>query len=173
MKPLLSPGGSITVAVSPADGAQFNHGSTPGFGGVRPMTGLSAVKTREIRPIPGHGRKVPQPESVHPEAPTVGDWSERFCSLVIDVDAGRREPRSLRRWMSNELYATFARRIELVPKPTKGSVRAVTVSSRLCQAGPGAYEVACTIWDRGQLRAVAVRVKEFRGRWLAVALEYG
>ena len=137
------------------------------------MTGLSAVKTRGIRPIPGHGRKVPQPESVHPEAPTVGDWSERFCSLVIDVDAGRREPRSLRRWMSNELYATFARRIELVPKPTKGSVRAVTVSSRLCQAGPGAYEVACTVWDRGQLRAVAVRVKEFRGRWLAVALEYG
>ena len=104
---------------------------------------------------------------------SVENWARAFCTAVFDIEAGRRDARSLRRWMALDLFNNFARRINAKAAPTGGSIPATAVSSRLWPVGPGVNEVACTVWDRGQLRGIAVRVEELRGRPVAVALEYG
>jgi hypothetical protein len=54
-------------------------------------------------------------------------------------------------------------------------VSAVTVvrSMRLCRPADGVVEASAVVVDRGRVRAVALRLEEFGGRWRVCALEIG
>lgn len=163
----------------------------PTLAGSRP--GTHSVAQLKPRPEPlaeprqARARTGPVPARAHSTLPTiipkesrtsetnraVENWARAFCTAVFDIEAGRRDVRSLRRWMTFNLFQEFARRIDSKAAPTGGSIPATAVSARLWPVRPGVTEVACTVWDRGQLRGIAIRVEELRDRLIAVALEYG
>ncbi len=100
-------------------------------------------------------------------------WAIALAAAIIDVSAGRRDIRALRRWIAPDIYRRLSQHIEASHAPGAGSYAAVPHSARSWRVHDGAEEVAVTLWDRGRLRAVALRVEYTRGRYLATALEMG
>ena len=99
-------------------------------------------------------------------------WGRVLAAAVLDAVEGRREVRTLTRWVSRDLFLSLqkvcgARRGgPKNPKPAKAH------SVRVWSPHPESAEVAVTLWDRDRLRAVAMRMQLRRGRWVVTALEF-
>lgn len=77
---------------------------------------------------------------------------------------GRREARSIQRWMTPEVY----NQIRAVSQRTRcqgGSMPALAMTARACSVTSDCVEFAVTIWDQDRARAVAGRLKVVRTRW--------
>lgn len=97
-------------------------------------------------------------------------WSKLLACAIIDSVEGRRDVRTLSRWIARDLFPKLtsccAELEERHPKPARAH------SARSWQPSPGVAEVAVTLWDRDRLRAVAMRLERPRNRWLVTALEF-
>ncbi|WP_099331767.1 Rv3235 family protein [Actinomyces minihominis] len=140
-------------------GIRRPHGPTPA--GRRPRLGPSvsggaspSVKrssTTDLHPVP---RGMPDP----------ADWAKHLSVAIVDVMGGRREARSIQRWMTPEVY----NQIRAVSQRTRwqgGSMPALAMTARACSVAPDSVEFAVTIWDQDRARAVAGRLKMVRTRW--------
>ncbi len=114
----------------------------------------------EAGSLPTRRRSTPPPDR----------WAKALAAAVLDARAGRRDPRSIQRWVRPDLFPILHPHPDLLPR---SSTPAVARNARAQQVGPGAFEVAVTLWEHGRVRAVALRLEEQRGRWLATALELG
>ena len=107
--------------------------------------------------------------------PDAGTWAANLTRGIIEVLLGRRPIMQLRRWVVPGLYdqidatdfdpggALPARRTSPAP------CRVMSVST--CAIKPGTGETTVVFAVCGRIRAAALRLEDFRGRWLATALD--
>ncbi len=112
--------------------------------------------------------RAPSADDSHPEM-----WSRSLAAAIIDCVEGRRELRSIQRWLSRELYARLAKACSNKDHPSRRSGRINPHSSRVWQVDDDTYEIAVTLWDRDRLRGVAMRLERIRLRWTVTAVELG
>ncbi len=105
--------------------------------------------------------------------PDLSVWLPSAVTAICDTLAGRRDLSLLRRWVDPSLYNRLAARLQSSPPSCLSSLPASIRSTRLQQVTEGVFEGAVAIADFGRIRAVAIRVEQFRGRWRITALETG
>lgn len=106
------------------------------------------------------------------ELPNPLAWSSNLVRVVFDVLGGRRELASLRRWIDPQLYGRVAARVN-EERATAKTAPVQVRSARLCRLSTEIVEVAIVVEDQGRVRAAALRLEAFRGRWRVTALELG
>lgn len=126
------------------------------------------------RDLPGIEERL-RPDPVRPfstpEPPEPGPWAAGLARGIVEILSGLRPLDQLRRWVVPELFTVLE---ELLPggrdtRVRPGSCR--VLSARACPVRPGVVEVSVAVQAGPRTRAVAVRLEEFRGRWLATALD--
>mgnify|MGYP007061769810 CR=1 FL=1 len=130
--------------------------------------GLTPVVKRRTIPV---GDPNPAGEGFPAKLPEAENWAKAIAAASVDVVARRRDPRSLRRWLTP---AAFELLLAQPPprSPSKGSP-ARPVTARVFRVDERTAEFAVTVWDGEQLRAVAGRLEKLRQRWLTTALQVG
>ncbi|GAA4370026.1 Rv3235 family protein [Paeniglutamicibacter cryotolerans] len=96
-----------------------------------------------------------------------------FESLI-----GQRPVQQLARWYSADCLAKLSRRRELLrascPDPGARSFHCPCVRQvRVSRLSDTIYEAAVVVDEKTSVRAAALRLERWRGRWLATALEIG
>jgi hypothetical protein len=128
-----------------------------------PPRNLSDIEER-LRPDPVRPLAAPPPPD--PEA-----WAAGLARGVVEILSGLRPLDQLRRWVVPDLYEFLE---ALLPAGRDTRVRAGScrvLSARACALRAGAVEVSVVVQSGPRTRAVAVRLEEFRGRWLTTALD--
>ncbi|WP_222861876.1 Rv3235 family protein [Arthrobacter echini] len=103
---------------------------------------------------------------------------------ALEVLAGTRPLQQLARWLDPENYERLQLRTNLVrcitqPVPRIGAARTSTPrhvlirSVRVCQVSGGIYEASVVAFDQKRVRAIALRIEQWRGSWRITALEIG
>ncbi len=120
------------------------------------------------RPVSASRQARPYRRSTAQELPAPESWAKVLAAAVLDARAGRRDPRSLQRWLLPRLTPLLAPMDQV---PTSSSLPAVARSAHAQQVAPGVFEVAVVLVEKGRACAVALRMREHRGRWLTTELE--
>ncbi|MGO1563008.1 MAG: Rv3235 family protein [Actinomycetaceae bacterium] len=191
----IDPTGAAGTAAIPTRPTAHRPPGTPGVvtplrPRSRPAVGPALPRTSTARPwdrvrFVAH---VPRPDILSgdtgepvSEAP-VPDEAEgdRLAAAVaagaIEALLGVRSPAQLTRWLAPHLYDALVRRVGLAARlqgrpETFTHARVRTVVG--CTPADGVREVSAVVHDGAKVRAVAVRLEAFRGRWRTVALEIG
>lgn len=100
-------------------------------------------------------------------------WAAAVMTIIYDTLAGRRDLSLLRRWISSALYRRLEARVRTVPLAAGLSLPARVRTVHVSEPTPGVYECSVVVADSGRVRAAAVRIEAFRGRWRITALELG
>ncbi|MEE6282718.1 Rv3235 family protein [Georgenia sunbinii] len=118
----------------------------------------------------------PAPPDMLAALPAPGPWAGALVRAAVEVLTGSRPPAQLARWLSLDLYESIVRRAGLAvrilgrPQPARvAQLRRVHCHT----VRPGVHEVAVVVHDGVRVRAAAVRIEAWRGRWRATALEIG
>lgn len=111
-----------------------------------------------------------------PEAAEGDRVAAAVAGGAIEALLGVRSPAQLTRWLAPHLYDALLRRVGLAARlqgrpETFTHARVRTVIG--CTPATGVREVSAVVHDGTKVRAAAVRLEAFRGRWRAVALEIG
>lgn len=103
-------------------------------------------------------------------APEAGAWSAGLARAIIESALGLRDKRQLERWLVPSLFTAFKHLHfdEAVLGVGPRSCRPITWRT---QELDGAVESAVVVKGPQRSYAVALRLEEFRGRWIATALE--
>ena len=116
-----------------------------------------------------------RPDPVRPLAatppPDPEAWAAGLARGVVEILCGLRPLEQLRRWVVPDLFDLLG---TMLPAGRDTRVRAGScrvLSARACSLRPGAVEVSVAVQAGPRTRAVAVRLEEFRGRWLTTALD--
>lgn len=133
------------------------------------------AESRVATARPANRRQVPNPlvrsDSLD-DLPNPLAWSSNLVRAIFDVLGGRRELAGLRRWIEPQLYRRLAARTSTL-KPARKTAPVRVRSARLCKLTPQVAEAAVIVEDQGRIRAAAIRLEAFRGRWRVTALELG
>lgn len=99
-------------------------------------------------------------------------WSTNMVRAIIDSLGGRRDLAGLRRWIDPPLCRRLEARAQCATSETRTtSIRIRT--ARIYRVNDSTAETAIVMEDQGRVRAAAVRIETFRGRWRITALELG
>lgn len=111
-----------------------------------------------------------------PALPDGERWATAIVISIAEVLSGTRPVQQLARWLEGEVYADLARRAGLLIR-IKGRPDRVTharvLSLRSCAPVPDVLEVTAAVQDGDRVRAYALRLEVFRGRWRVCALVAG
>ncbi len=102
--------------------------------------------------------------------PNPNAWAKQLAVAAVDVMEGRREIRSIQRWMTPEVR----RQIQAAATQRRGrggSLPAIAMAARTYRVNPDTAEFAVTVWDQERARAVAGRLVRLRERWHLTELE--
>ncbi|MFC7580179.1 Rv3235 family protein [Schaalia naturae] len=119
-----------------------------------------------------------RPSEVGP-LPDPRQWASGLAQGVMEILQGLRPLTQLRRWVVPALYEELeAARGRAAPATGSGPPTRVAPACRAqsAHAWPvreGVVEVCVTVRVGARTRAVAMRLEDFRGRWLATALDVG
>ena len=112
-------------------------------------------------PTPTHYVTLPQDN-----LPDPGPWAANLARAIVEVVTGARQAPQLRRWLLPDLYTALAN-VHLAPC-ARG---ATAIHVRVCSLDTGHTEVAVIVATAARTFALALRLEEYRGRWMATALE--
>jgi len=125
--------------------------------------------------------RVPRPDDIFDPQPTARAdlpdpqlWAGRLAQAMLEVDAGVRPVAQLRRWTSEEVYASLrhrGRRSRFVQTRAAGSNRVWVRSLRICEPADGVAEVSAVVQDGPRTRALAMRLEGTDGRWRCTVLK--
>lgn len=117
---------------------------------------------------------VTNPFTVNAEKPLPDPavWSSNLVRAILDALGGRRDLSTVRRWIDPQLYRRLAARATSQP-PGEPTVPVKIRTVRTCQLDATRIESAVIVEDQGHVRAAAIRLEAFRGRWRVTALEIG
>ncbi|MGC5615264.1 Rv3235 family protein [Georgenia sp. Z1491] len=125
----------------------------------------------EDGPAPGRDEEPPRADEADLERLAAG-----IVQHAVEALLGTRSPAQLARWLAPPLYESLSRRAGLAGR-LQGRPDRFThvVVRRTIGSTPSerAREVSVVVHDGTKVRAAAVRIEVFRGRWRAVALEIG
>lgn len=123
--------------------------------------------------------QVPVSATIHEDPLPLPDgerWAAAIVVSIAEVLSGTRPVQQLARWVEGEVYADLARRAGLLVR-IKGRPDRVTharvLSLRSCAPQPEVLEVTAAVQDGDRVRAYALRLEVFRGRWRVCALVAG
>ena len=109
--------------------------------------------------------------------PDPAAWAASVVRAGVESLLGVRPATQLERWLSADLYDAVRRRAGLAVRtqgraPLPQAPRVLSSHAQTSHDGRSA-EVCVELHDGTKVRAAAVRIEVFRGRWRAVALEIG
>lgn len=105
--------------------------------------------------------------------PDPADWCGALVRTCVEVLLGARPPAQLARWLTEDLYVSLSRRA-VVGQSLPVSARRVTVMRvHTCELPGARHEASVVLHDGRRVRAAAIRIEVYRGRWRATALEIG
>ena len=108
------------------------------------------------------------------DLPGAEQWGRRYVQVLLEVLAGQRPTTQLLRWSSTEVYSTLSKRAALSARMRRGSGPArppAVLSVRTCVPRDGIAETSAVVVDSGRVRAIALRMEGWDGRWRVTALE--
>lgn len=116
----------------------------------------------------------PDPGATPPAGPPEpGQWAAGLARGVVEIILGLRPLPQLRRWVVPGLYTELERTVARVRSAPamrpRSAARPLAPHVRIVR--PGVVEACVTVQAAGHHRAVALRLEEFRGRWLVTALD--
>lgn len=135
-------------------------------------SGLPAVP--ELPDAPATLWLVPQPDAAQlSELPDPADWSRRLSQAIVDVFEGRRPATQLVRWTAPDVHARITRiaRARATTRGTSASTPGRVRSVKIFQPHELSAEVTVVYVSEQRVRAFALRLDLWRGRWRASALE--
>lgn len=100
-------------------------------------------------------------------------WSRPLAVALMDSIEGRRDLRTLRRWMTTELYQRLEKSVAIFDPQTKAQASLTANSCRIWRPSANAAEIVVTIWDEDRLRAIAMRMERRHARWTITSVECG
>lgn len=98
--------------------------------------------------------------------PDAQQWAATLARAIIEVVTGARQAPQLRRWLLPELYGALTT-VHL--SPCARSTRPIHV--RTCPIDAATTEAAVIVSTASRTYALALRLEEYRGRWMMTALE--
>lgn len=99
-------------------------------------------------------------------------WATNLARAIIEVSLRIRPVSQLQRWLLPPLY-TALRRMPLPSTPPSGPKVCRPLNWSIQEVSPSIYEANVVISiPGGQVSVVALRIEEFRGRWMTTALEF-
>lgn len=101
-----------------------------------------------------------------PDLPDPGPWAATLARAIVEVVTGVRTSHQLRRWLLPDLYAAL---IEVHLTPCARGTTPIHV--RVCTIDAQHTEAAVIVATATRTYALALRLEEYRGRWMTTALE--
>ena len=131
-------------------------------------SGAAAHEKRaaEARPVPG---------AAGPPLPDPRDWAGLIARTATEVLLGIRSVSQLNRWLAAPVHVALSRRAGLAARVV-GARRSTGVRVRsvsVWRVDEFAHEAAVTLHDGTRVRAAALRLEVYHGRWMVTALEIG
>ena len=129
------------------------------------------VPRAELRDLEDRMRQDPvRPLSTSPP-PDPEAWAGGLARGVVEILHGLRPLAQLRRWVVPDLYDLLASMLpgDRGPQVVAGSCH--VLSTHVCPIREGVVEVAVVVRAGSRTRAIALRLEDFRGRWLTTALD--
>lgn len=126
--------------------------------------------------------------SSDPDLPDPRAWAHRLGLAIAEVLVGQRAPTQVVRWTTPEVYAVIARRALVAARRSRtdgrsgtdgrfrpGIPRARILVRRVhvCRPADGVAEASVILQDGPRVRAMALRLTGFDGRWRVESLEVG
>lgn len=117
------------------------------------------------------------------QLPDPREWAHRLGLAVAEALVGVRQPTQLVRWTTPEVYAVIQRRATVVarramvaashPGTVQGVARPRILVRRVhvCTPADGVAEASVVLQDGPRVRAMALRLTGFDGRWRVEALQ--
>lgn len=109
------------------------------------------------------------------DLPDPARWVAQFVQVAVEVAAGFRPAGQLVRWTSDDVFQRLQRRNRLAGRPemrTRARAGHTQVRGvRVCLPRDGVVEASAVVWGRDRVRAVALRLEGWDGRWRVTALE--
>lgn len=108
----------------------------------------------------------PGGDILRPDLPDPGPWAAVLARAIVEVVTGARQAPQLRRWLLPDLYAALVG-VHLTP-----CARGTTpIHVRTCTIDARHTEAAVIVATATRTFALALRLEEYRGRWMTTALE--
>lgn len=100
------------------------------------------------------------------ELPDPSAWAATLARAIVEVVTGARQAPQLRRWLLPDLYTALT---DIHLSPCARGASAIHV--RVCSIDARHTEAAVIVATASRIYALAPRLEEYRGRWMATALE--
>lgn len=113
------------------------------------------------------------PEPAPAELPEPSRWCGTLVRTCVEVLLGSRPPAQLARWLTPDLYSSLSRRASIVHALPTAPKRVRVLRVHTCTLEDGVHEASVVLHDGHRVRAAAIRIELYRGRWRATALEIG
>jgi len=113
------------------------------------------------------------PQPVLVDLPEPSAWCGALVRTCVEVLLGARPPAQLARWLTGDLFGTLSRRAVVSQSMSTAARRVRVLRVHTCALDETCYEAAVVLHDGRRVRAAAVRIEAYRGRWRATALEIG
>ncbi|WP_374970128.1 Rv3235 family protein [Terrabacter sp. BE26] len=117
------------------------------------------------------GRQPTRSSALPDPAPLVG----RLSQAIIEIVSGQRPAPQLIRHTAPTVYSVLARQAMVAGRRRLSGTRrpAVVRRVRVCEPADGVVEACAVVVAHGRVRALALRLEGFDGRWLVTALTIG
>lgn len=146
----------------------------------RQRTSTRPTPTRPIQPFPFRWSQDPElvdrvatsPTPTHfvtlpqDNLPDPGPWAANLARAIVEVVTGVRQAPQLRRWLLPDLYGAL---VCVHMSPCARGTRPVHV--RTCPLDERTTEAAVIVSTVSRTYALALRLEEYHGRWITIALE--
>ena len=143
----------------PQPASRARSGPTPS----RP-TSSSPFRWNSQRSLPQTYR--PRVAPTQAELPDPRAWAATLARAIVEVVTGARQAPQLRRWLLPDLYTALT---DIHLSPCARGASAIHV--RVCSIDARHTEAAVIVATASRIYALALRLEEYRGRWMATALE--
>ncbi|MFV0252333.1 MAG: Rv3235 family protein [Beutenbergiaceae bacterium] len=100
-------------------------------------------------------------------------WSGALVRTCVEVLLGSRAPAQLTRWLTADLYLSLSQQAAMGRGHGADARRVVILRVHDYAVDEGHHESAVVLHDGRRVRAAALRIESYRGRWRASALEIG
>lgn len=112
------------------------------------------------------------PRTGHLEPPPkASTWAANLSRGIVEVIIGLRPPVQLQRWVQADLLAEIVRVRATHPIPRAAIGRCEPILWRACELKPTVVETGVVLALPYGRCIVAIRLENYRGRWLATALD--
>jgi hypothetical protein len=129
--------------------------------------------TRDVSEPDDDGPHLVWPRTLPVELPDPAQWCGALVRTCVEVLLGARPPAQLARWLTGDLFGSLSRRAIVGQSMATAARRVRVVRVHTCTVDEAHHEASVVFHDGRRVRAAAIRIEVYRGRWRATALEIG